>query len=129
MPQSDRIILTDVDGVLLEWEDHFSKWMATKGFPQLENTDHEYYSNLKITKMLHNNNRVRFRCLSVFFLKDGECIGGRHCCRQSLTMKRAACPRRWGPRNPETPAINAAASACSGRHRRAASCRRRTRSA
>jgi FMN phosphatase YigB (HAD superfamily) len=42
MPQSDRIILTDVDGVLLEWEDHFSKWMATKGFPQLENTEHEY---------------------------------------------------------------------------------------
>ena len=40
MPQSDRIILTDVDGVLLEWEDHFSKWMAIKGLPQLENTEH-----------------------------------------------------------------------------------------
>ena len=47
MPQSDRIILTDVDGVLLEWEDHFSKWMATKGFPQLENTEHEYDMSIR----------------------------------------------------------------------------------
>jgi hypothetical protein len=47
MPQSDRIILTDVDGVLLEWEDHFSKWMAVKGFPQLENTDHEYDMSIR----------------------------------------------------------------------------------
>lgn len=43
----ERIILTDVDGVLLEWENHFSKWMATKGFPQLENTNHEYDMNLR----------------------------------------------------------------------------------
>ena len=27
---SDRIILTDVDGVLLEWEHHFSKWMLQR---------------------------------------------------------------------------------------------------
>jgi len=27
MLQSNRIILTDVDGVLLEWEHHFTKWM------------------------------------------------------------------------------------------------------
>ena len=43
----ERIILTDVDGVLLEWENHFSKWMATIGFPQLENTNHEYDMNLR----------------------------------------------------------------------------------
>jgi len=30
----DRIILTDVDGVLLEWEDHFANWMLTKGYQQ-----------------------------------------------------------------------------------------------
>ena len=47
MPQSDRIILTDVDGVLLEWEDHFNKWMNTKGFPQLKNTDHEYDMSIR----------------------------------------------------------------------------------
>jgi hypothetical protein len=34
MPQLDRIILTDVDGVLLEWEDHFANWMLTKGYQQ-----------------------------------------------------------------------------------------------
>ena len=35
MPLSDRrIILTDVDGVLLEWENHFANWMLTKGYQQ-----------------------------------------------------------------------------------------------
>jgi uncharacterized HAD superfamily protein len=35
MPQSDRrIILTDVDGVLLEWENHFANWMLAKGYQQ-----------------------------------------------------------------------------------------------
>jgi hypothetical protein len=32
MLQSNRIILTDVDGVLLEWEKHFRSWMESKGF-------------------------------------------------------------------------------------------------
>ena len=27
---NNRIILTDVDGVLLEWEHHFSKWMLQR---------------------------------------------------------------------------------------------------
>ena len=31
MQQSNRIILTDVDGVLLEWENHFTKWMISRG--------------------------------------------------------------------------------------------------
>ena len=30
MPTSNRIILTDVDGVLLEWEHHFTKWMLQR---------------------------------------------------------------------------------------------------
>ena len=30
MTASDRIILTDVDGVLLEWEHHFTKWMLQR---------------------------------------------------------------------------------------------------
>ena len=38
----ERIILTDVDGVLLEWEDHFKKWMNAKGYKELENTDTAY---------------------------------------------------------------------------------------
>jgi len=33
MPTSNnRIILTDVDGVLLEWEHHFTKWMLQKSY-------------------------------------------------------------------------------------------------
>ena len=32
MPTSDRIILTDVDGVLLEWEHHFTEWMVQRSY-------------------------------------------------------------------------------------------------
>ena len=32
MPTSDRIILTDVDGVLLEWEHHFTKWLQLRSY-------------------------------------------------------------------------------------------------
>ncbi len=32
MPTSNRIILTDVDGVLLQWEKHFAEWMDMRGF-------------------------------------------------------------------------------------------------
>ena len=32
MPTSNRIILTDVDGVLLEWEYHFIKWMNQRSY-------------------------------------------------------------------------------------------------
>lgn len=42
MPQSNRIILTDVDGVLLDWEAHFSKWMLSKGYTQVDGGDKMY---------------------------------------------------------------------------------------
>ena len=32
MPILNRIILTDVDGVLLEWEHHFTKWMLQRTY-------------------------------------------------------------------------------------------------
>ena len=32
MPTSNRIILTDVDGVLLEWENHFTEWMLQRSY-------------------------------------------------------------------------------------------------
>ena len=32
MPTSNRIILTDVDGVLLEWERHFTTWMLERNY-------------------------------------------------------------------------------------------------
>ena len=42
MPQSNRIILTDVDGVLLEWENHFTRWMVSCGYKLKENFKSEY---------------------------------------------------------------------------------------
>ena len=42
MPQSNRIILTDVDGVLLEWEHHFTKWMVSRGHKLKDNFVSEY---------------------------------------------------------------------------------------
>ena len=42
MPTSNRIILTDVDGVLLEWENHFTKWMITRGHKLKEDYKSEY---------------------------------------------------------------------------------------
>ena len=42
MPISNRIILTDVDGVLLEWENHFTKWMVSCGYKLKENFKPEY---------------------------------------------------------------------------------------
>ena len=37
MPRSNRIILTDVDGVLLEWENHFTQWMVSRGHDLVPN--------------------------------------------------------------------------------------------
>ena len=56
MPTSNRIILTDVDGVLLEWENHFTQWMLSRGHKLKENYKSEYdmskrfiyYSNIFI---------------------------------------------------------------------------------
>ncbi len=54
MPQSNRIILTDVDGVLLEWEHHFTKWMLQRSY--FENEVGEGYVGKRIYpyKLLDN---------------------------------------------------------------------------
>ena len=46
MPISNRIILTDVDGVLLQWEKHFSEWMSARGFT-LKPGAHKKYSMIE----------------------------------------------------------------------------------
>lgn len=33
----DKIILTDADGVCLDWEDHFHKWMQSRGYDKVRN--------------------------------------------------------------------------------------------
>jgi hypothetical protein len=38
----DKIILTDADGVLLNWEYAFCTWMEQHGYTQIENGNHEY---------------------------------------------------------------------------------------
>lgn len=37
-----KIILTDVDGVLLDWEAHFTRWMAHKGYEPIPGYEHLY---------------------------------------------------------------------------------------
>ena len=57
MPTSNRIILTDVDGVLLQWEKHFSKWMSMRGFelqPDYEKT-YSMEERYGIKKVLKEN--------------------------------------------------------------------------
>ena len=41
MPR-DKIILTDCDGVLCNWNKGFNEFMDERGMPQLPNTDNEY---------------------------------------------------------------------------------------
>ena len=38
----DKIILTDADGVLVNWNDGFDKFMSSKGFTRIPNTDKDY---------------------------------------------------------------------------------------
>ena len=46
MPTSNRVILTDVDGVLLEWEKHFTEWMLQRSY--FENEVGDGYVGKKI---------------------------------------------------------------------------------
>ena len=38
----EKIILTDCDGVLLDWTSAFSKWMVERGFVRLHDADNHY---------------------------------------------------------------------------------------
>jgi len=42
MHQSNKIILTHVDGVLLEWEKHFRQWMMSRGFTLRKGAEKKY---------------------------------------------------------------------------------------
>ena len=64
MPTSNRIILTDVDGVLLEWENHFTKWMTSKGYQLQPNMQSEYNMHVRFGEEPDTvKNRIReFNC-------------------------------------------------------------------
>jgi FMN phosphatase YigB (HAD superfamily) len=38
----EKIILTDADGVLVNWNNGFDKFMLSRGFPRIPNTDTDY---------------------------------------------------------------------------------------
>lgn len=42
MLTKEKIILTDADGVLFDWNSAFDEFMETEGFPKIPGTDHEY---------------------------------------------------------------------------------------
>lgn len=47
----EKIILTDVDGVLLNWDKGFDKWMKEKGYKKYSNKNYDVASNYKISKV------------------------------------------------------------------------------
>lgn len=53
-----KLILTDCDGVLLNWNDGFNKFMSQKGFPQIPNTDHEY--NISVRHNISTKDALKF---------------------------------------------------------------------
>jgi len=46
----EKIILTDVDGVLLDWDGSFDNWMKINGFKKYSNEFYDVASRYKITK-------------------------------------------------------------------------------
>ena len=38
----EKIIVTDCDGVLLNWEYAFCAWMSQRGYTEIENGNQEY---------------------------------------------------------------------------------------
>ena len=42
MIKKDKIILTDIDGVILDWEEGFSVWMEHQGFTKVEGYQYMY---------------------------------------------------------------------------------------
>lgn len=47
MNLSEKVILTDVDGVLLDWLFAFTQWMDKHGYKTIEGTENEYDMNIR----------------------------------------------------------------------------------
>lgn len=45
--KKEKLILTDCDGVLVNWNAGFARYMASRGFPQIPNTDSEYSISIR----------------------------------------------------------------------------------
>lgn len=49
-----KIILTDADGVLINWNDAFTSFMESKGHPRLAGTDNEYSISVRHNVSMHD---------------------------------------------------------------------------
>lgn len=102
---SDRIILTDCDGVLLDWEWAFAIWMQERGFVQRPNAKdyykiHEQFDDLswpdakKFTKLFNESAAIGFLPPlrdSVYWMKRlNEELGYRFVCITSLSTDKNA---------------------------------------
>lgn len=58
----EKIILTDADGVLLNWNAGFERYMHDKGFPKIPNTDHEYSISTRHGVSVHQG----YECVKEF---------------------------------------------------------------
>jgi len=58
--EKERKILTDVDGVLLDWESAFDEWMQSRGYTVKDPTDYKQYIRYGITKEESDSNVERF---------------------------------------------------------------------
>lgn len=55
-----KIILTDIDGVVLDWEKEFHKWMESHGHVISENEEYDMALRYSISKELSKNQIVTF---------------------------------------------------------------------
>ena len=54
----DKKIITDCDGVLLDWAYAFDVWMVEQGYSRLENTYHVYDQNLRYGLNKYDSNNL-----------------------------------------------------------------------
>lgn len=102
---SDRVILTDVDGCLLDWEWAFAIWMQERGYVQRPNAKdyyqiHEQFDNLtwpeakKFTKLFNESAAIGFLPPlrdSVYWVKRlNQELGYRFVCITSLSTDKNA---------------------------------------
>ena len=52
---NEKIILTDVDGVLVSWIDRFHEWMSKRGFEVIDESQYSIEGKFQINKELANN--------------------------------------------------------------------------
>src|SRR5690606_17436893 len=73
-----KIILTDADGVLVDWNTGFANWMASKGLPQRPNTEDEYSMAIRHGITTHEAHEL------IKEFNEGPAISGLKSCGDSI---------------------------------------------